>query len=248
MTDTPTQDVTLDRLSTEPLFTQVEKSLNSAIETGRFLPGEQIPTEPELAEMYGVSRITIRRAISELCQHGILVKRQGKGTFVQERKMSRKIEHITSFTESCKASGMTPTAAVMRREVLRSLPSEIPGRPELQNGRILYIKRIHYADGAPVMIENNYYPLPRYEFLMPEPLEGSLFETLAEHGVEIGGSENSYIDAIGATSEQASLLSILVGEPLFMFYREMLDEQGELIYVGLQHIVASRYRFAYDVK
>ena len=75
MVNAPKDDIALDKNSMEPLFAQVEKSLSAAITAGRFLPGERIPTEPELADMYGVSRITIRRAIDELCQHGMLVKR-----------------------------------------------------------------------------------------------------------------------------------------------------------------------------
>lgn len=241
-------EIPLDRMSAEPLFAQVANSLNLTISSGEFAAGERIPTEPELAQIYGVSRITIRRAIDELCQHGILVKRHGKGTFVRERKMSRKIEHIASFSESCRASGMVPTATVMKRELLKSVPANIAERKEFAGKQILYIQRIHYADGAPVMIENNYYPYPRYEFLMSEPLEGSLFETLAEHGIEVAGSENSYIDAIGATRAHAAHLSVIVGDPLFMFYREMLDSEGELIYVGRQYISGSRYRFRYDAK
>ena len=243
MVNAPKDDIALDKNSMEPLFAQVEKSLSAAITAGRFLPGERIPTEPELADMYGVSRITIRRAIDELCQHGMLVKRQGKGTFVRERKMARKIEHSASFSEACIASGMVPTAAVMKREILKSAPSEISSRPEFDHDKILYIQRSHYADGSPIMIENNYYPYSRYEFLMSEPLDGSLFTTLAAHGIEIGDSENSYIDAIAATRGQAALLSVLVGDPLFLLYREMLDKNGHLIYVGRQHIAASRYRF-----
>lgn len=233
-------------MSMEPLFAQVAKSLNSAISSGEFAAGERVPTEPELAQIYGVSRITIRRAIDELCQHGILVKRHGKGTYVRESKMTRKIEHIASFSESCKASGMVPTATVMERELLRSVPANISDRKEFAGNQVLYIQRIHYADGTPIMIENNYYPYPRYKFLMSEPLEGSLFEALAAHGIEVAGSENSYIDAIAATRTQAEHLSIIVGDPLFMFYREMLDREGELIYVGRQYISGSRYRFRYD--
>ena len=73
MVNAPKDDIALDKNSMEPLFAQVEKSLSAAITAGRFLPGERIPTEPELADMYGVSRITIRRAIDELCKHGMLV-------------------------------------------------------------------------------------------------------------------------------------------------------------------------------
>ena len=87
----PNPEISLERTSTKPLFAQVAQSLNTSIASGGFRPGQQIPTEPELAATYGVSRITVRRAIEELCQHGLLIKRQGKGTFVRESKTARKI-------------------------------------------------------------------------------------------------------------------------------------------------------------
>lgn len=238
--------IPLERVGTEPLFAQVASALATAIASGELVPGQQIPTEPELSRVYGVSRITVRRSIDELCQRGMLVKRHGKGTFVRGGKVAPKINHISSFSESCRASGMTPSAAVLKREIVGSVPPEIADRPEFANRRISYIQRIHFADGTPVMIENNYYPLPRFEFLMAETLEDSLFETLAKHGVEVGGSENSYVDAVSATRETASHLALLVGDPLFLFYREMLDSDGELLYVGRQFFAGSRYRFRYD--
>lgn len=241
-------DTLLDRMSTKPLFAQVEQSLNAAVTSGQFKSGERIPTEPELAEAFGVSRITIRRAIDELSNHGVLIKRQGKGTFVREQKVARKIEHIASFSESCRANGMEPTAAVLKRLVLPSLPDGLSERPALHAGDVLYIQRIHYADGTPIMVENNYYPLPAYEFLTTAPLEGSLFQTLAEHGVQVAGSENSYIDAIAAPRSESALLDIPVGDPVFVFNTEKLDNHGELIYVGRQSIAASRYRFLYDAQ
>ena len=244
----PNPEISLERTSTKPLFAQVAQSLNTAIASGGFRPGQQIRTEPELAATYGVSRITVRRAIEELCQHGLLIKRQGKGTFVRESKMARKIEHISSFSESCRASGMVPSAEVLRRELLDSPPPDASGDVDFDGEPILYIQRVHYADGVPIMIENNYYPHSRFHFLVSLDLRGSLFEALADHGITVGGSRNSYIDAMGATEVQAQLLNILVGEPIFFFYREMLDDRGALIYVGRQHITASRYRFNYDAK
>lgn len=239
------RETIIDRFSSEPLFTQVEHALNSAIGEGILEPGERLPSEPELSEYFEVSRITIRRAVSELCEQGALIKRQGKGTFVRERKMSRKIEHVASFTESCLASGMCPSAVVKRREVLKSPPVDLSTRSEITKESVLYIQRMHFADGIPIMIENNYYPYSRFQFLMSEPLESSLFASLREHNVIVSGSENSYIDAIAANRDQAEQLSVLTGDPLFVLYLEMLDQNGDLIYVGRQHIVANRYRFAY---
>lgn len=239
-------DTELDHVSSQPLFSQVKAAILETIRRGDTKPGERIPPEPQLAETYGVSRITVRRAISDLCTTGYLVKRQGKGTFVKDRRVSRKIEHIASFTESCLASGMTPTARVTHRESVSALPMPVTPSTEFSTEGYLYIQRIHYADGTAVMIENNYYPRPRFDFLDDEPLEGSLFRTLGAHGIRICRGANSYLDADIASRETAEQLDILAGDPIFVFGREMLDSEGRLIYIARQLIAASRYRFVYD--
>lgn len=87
----------LNTTSDIPLFKQLKNDLLEQIKKGIYISGQQIPTETELSELYHVSRITIRRAITELCNEGVLIKKQGKGTFVKERKIFRKLEHTLSF-------------------------------------------------------------------------------------------------------------------------------------------------------
>ena len=93
----------LDKESTVSLYIQLMHVIKEQIHNGTYLEGEQIPTEGELSKMYNISRITIRRAIEELCQQGYLKKIQGKGTFVEAPKIYRKLEQDNniSFTEAC---------------------------------------------------------------------------------------------------------------------------------------------------
>lgn len=97
----------LDKKSTVSLYIQLMHVIKEQIHNGTYLEGEQIPTEGELSKMYNISRITIRRAIEELCQQGYLKKIQGKGTFVEAPKIYRKLEQDNniSFTEACKLKG-----------------------------------------------------------------------------------------------------------------------------------------------
>jgi GntR family transcriptional regulator len=74
-----------------PLYQQVKEDIKAAIENGRYKPQEKIPAEPELSAEYSVSRITVRRAIEELCSEGYLVKMQGRGTFVSSPRIHRKM-------------------------------------------------------------------------------------------------------------------------------------------------------------
>ena len=74
-----------------PLYQQIKEDIKSAIERGKYKPQEQIPTEPELSAEYSVSRVTVRRAVEELCSEGYLVKMQGRGTFVSTPRIHRKM-------------------------------------------------------------------------------------------------------------------------------------------------------------
>lgn len=105
----------LDKESTVSLYIQLMHVIKEQIHNGTYLEGEQIPTEGELSKMYNISRITIRRAIEELCQQGYLKKIQGKGTFVEAPKIYRKLEQDNniSFTEACKLNGCTSSSHVI---------------------------------------------------------------------------------------------------------------------------------------
>lgn len=233
--------------SSEPLFLQVQKDLASKIQAGDYPAGNKLPNELQLAEQYGVGRITVRRAISELADQGMLVKRQGKGTFIREHRIFRKIEHTTSFSEACRMNGLKATSKIIVHEVL-PLPSEsFPDSLKFSGDSVLHIQRLRLANDTPVTIEDNFYTLPRLDFLLNEDLESSsLFKVFRKHGIEIPCFENSYIETAKATLSQASLLSIPVGDPLFFFHEEALDKNDSLLFVGNQHIAGSRYRFYYD--
>lgn len=99
--------------STEHLYEIVKMDLRTGVLDGSFPPDTRIPSEVELMDRYGVSRITVRHAINELVQEGYLVKRHGTGTFVLPRKHDRHVVSINSFTMDCLASGLTPRTEVL---------------------------------------------------------------------------------------------------------------------------------------
>lgn len=233
--------------STIALFEQIETDLKEKIKDGIYQPGQKIPTEAELIEAYGVSRITIRRAIEDLTKEGILIKKQGKGTFVQEKKIIRKISHTISFTEACNLSSMVASSYVSMRKVLQPGELDIQESDLFSGESVVYIQRVRMADGVPVICENNYYPYSRFAFLLNESLDGSLYQLLEKkYNICVGNAQNSYIDATYAGKEIAEILDIASSEPIFLMSTEMYDTKNELIHVGKQYIVGSRYRFYLD--
>jgi len=229
------------------LFEQIKADIKEKISTGVYEAGAKIPTESELIDLYNVSRITVRRAINDLSREGILNKKQGKGTFVQEKKITRKISHAQSFTQACKACGMTPMSIITERQIIPIADLDISEKDLLGGSLAVFIQRVRYANGTPVLCENNYYPYPRFAFLMDEDLSGSLYDLLEKkYHIKIGSPKNSYIDVKNAGLKSGKLLSITASEPAFLLSTEMYDTTNQLIHIGKQVIVGSRYRFYLD--
>ncbi|HFJ8521870.1 TPA: GntR family transcriptional regulator, partial [Enterococcus faecium] len=108
----------LDTNAQLPLYLQLKEILKNKINTGEYPENTKIPAESELIESYEVSRITVRKAVEELVEEGYLLKKQGKGTFVNRHKVFRKIEYVMGFSESCKSNGFTPTSIVLERKII----------------------------------------------------------------------------------------------------------------------------------
>lgn len=105
----------LNKNSIQPLYKQLMDIITQQIKNGTYKPGEKIPPEPELADLYHVSRITVRRTVEELCTQGYLIKHQGKGTFVKSPMIFRKFESQKnmSFSESCRQNDRIPESHVL---------------------------------------------------------------------------------------------------------------------------------------
>lgn len=237
----------LDRNSTTSLFIQIENDIRNRIEDGTYKTGDKIPTENELIALYDVSRITIRRAVQDLTEEGVLIKKQGKGTFIQGRKIQRKIRHTISFTQSCQQSGMIAGCLVTKREVLATDTLDLKEKDLFGDDRVIHIQRVRTANDVPVICENNYFAYSHYAFLLDEPLNESLYALLASrYDIQVGAPRNSYIDLAAADPSLAAMLKVTSGEPLFLLSTEIYDTREQLIHVGKQFIVGSRYRFYLD--
>ena len=199
----------LDSGNEMPLYQQLKEEIKGKITDNTFPYGSKIPTETELSEIFQVSRITVRRAIQELCQENYLVKKQGKGTFVKHAKVARKIKYLLGFSKSCEANGMVPSRKVIKREIVE-LSDEDAKTMGLEAGsHAVSIERINLADGVPIMYEINLFPYQKFAFLLEEPLDGSLFELLEKkcHTI-VSYSNNSYLDLARASGRIAKELRV----------------------------------------
>lgn len=229
-----------------PLYQQVKEDIKTAIENGKYKTKERIPSEQELSAEYSVSRITIRRAVEELCGEGYLTKMQGRGTFVSSPRIHRKISasnRLESFTKSCQDNGMTAGAKLLDRKIVPARQDESEFLGLAPDELLLYIQRLRTADNLPVFIENIFLPYTHYKDLMNMSLENnSIFSVIADVcGQQVSDTSRRTIEIARASAEQAQQLSVPLGEPLLHLNCYFVDQNGRPICIGRQYYIGSRY-------
>ena len=224
-----------------PLYVQLMEELETSIRNGVYKPGDKIMTEAEMAKEYGVSLITVRKAVGSLMEKGLVVRKQGKGTFVTKPKYSRNMKKLQSFTEMCEKMGVKPGAQVLENRLIMA-DKKVADRLGIEPGsNVVYISRLRLADGEPVQVEKSYFPL-KYAFLLEEDLNnGSMFECLKEKaGAKVASSEKM-IELCRATAEEAALMDVKKGDYLLFVKSTAYDENGEPMYAGIQLINGDRF-------
>ena len=229
-----------------PLYQQIKDDIKSAIEQGKYRPKEQIPTEPELSAEYSVSRVTVRRAVEELCSEGYLIKQQGRGTFVSSPRIHRKFSvssQAVSFTKTCQEYGMTAGARVLERKIVPVREDEKTFWNCGDDTLLLYIQRVRTADSQPVFLENLFLPYDQFKTLMQADWENrSAFDLIASvSGRRVVNTLRRSIEALRATPEQSSLLSVPVGDALLHLNCYFIDHENHPLCIGRQYYVGSRY-------
>lgn len=198
-----------------PMYEQVINVIKDEIQRGVFKPQSKIPTEPELSERFGVSRITIRRAIEELCKQGIVEKKQGKGTFVTASKFVRNMDQAPmSFTEVCRANGTKAAAKIIEAGIVTPEDPYVINTLGLKPGEnAVRIFRLRYAGDEPLVLEDNYFPM-EYSYLLGIDLENdSLYRYLREEKhIELQRS-NTRVRIIKADAKLAKILGVPKNSP-----------------------------------
>jgi GntR family transcriptional regulator len=221
-----------------PLYFQIRENLLAEIRSGRVKPGDSLLSEHQLSTQLGVSRMTARQALHSLCSLGVAYCRQGKGTFVSKNKFQIDFRHVQSFTEQMKALGFSVSSKLLSLGVIRSAPEIAAVLRVAPQSEIVRLQRLRMANAQPMAIELTY--LPRH--LCPDIVEqfkpgDSLYETLARrYGIHIQVADET-VEAGLASVEDARLLRIRKGSPLFLFTRVTYRDDGQPI-----EYVESRYR------
>ena len=231
----------LEKTSQSPLYQQLMQRLRGEIGAGAYAAGARIPSEQELTERYGVSRVTVRKALAELTQDGLLVRRQGKGTFVAGKRLSRDLHSITSFSQACRQVGKTAHTRLLHVQRVPLLDADAEKLGLSSGGEGIEVARVRLADDEPVMLETNLFP-PEYAFLLEEKPDGSLYELLQRHGLEPSHAEH-FISLGHAAAQVSRCLDVPEGEAVLLLDEIVYDQRQNPMHLSRQWIRGDKFTF-----
>jgi GntR family transcriptional regulator len=222
-----TMRTTTGKGMTRPVHMSIHDDLRIRLSAGEWAPGERLPSEADLAARYGVARMTIRQALGALASEGMVVRRQGLGTFAAEVLPSRTTNTLMSFTEEMKRHGHD-----VQTRVIEALVDEPPlaASEALQLGQCsvaVLIRRLRTVNGSPVVVQSSWLPFARFAGLVSQPLlDGSLYAMLeSSYGVHIALARQT-ITAGPVDDYHASLLGLKPGDPVLLTVRTTYDSSN----------------------
>jgi GntR family transcriptional regulator len=234
----------IDPKSLQPLYKQLYQIIINDINNGVYHPGDKLPSEDALQEKFGVSRVTVRKAIQVLVEDEMLLRIHGKGTFVTEGRFSETIFSGGSFTDTCLRMGVTPKTHVLCREIQRA-KQRIAKKLSIETGaEIIYIQRLRQIDGVPCILEQDYFPLT-LRFLLDVEIENkSIFGIIKEKIGLLPKIFEDHFEVRYAAKDEAKLLEC---EPDTALLRvdQMISKNGfGILYYNEQLIRSDRYTYA----
>jgi GntR family transcriptional regulator len=217
----------IDHHSKLPLYELIEQNFRELILSGQINSGDPIPPESKLVEDYGVSRMTLRRALENLSRQGWIVRRQGIGTYAQKPVVTRIAPSKLSFTEQMRAIGRIPTSRLIGIKIIPAAP-EIANYLNISPGDpVSEIVRVRLADEEPILLEHTYLSQTRFPDINDiTTLEsGSLYETLrASYGVNVV-TMDQILEPVFLEAKHAALLEAEPGSPAI--YSEVIAYSGD---------------------
>ena len=231
----------LNTESYSPLYKQLMQKLRADIHSGVYPVHSRIPSEQELCDTYQVSRVTVRKALSELTQEGLLKRHQGKGTFVGIPRIQKDLRNVNSFHDACRMMGCAPGTRVLHAQWVHPEEADRTALGCGEGEQVVEIVRLRLADGMPVMLETNRFP-PAYAWLLEADVSGSLYALLGEKGVEARQAIHE-VSLCYATPAQAKALEIASGDALLCLREVIYDQFGHPLHTSHQVIRGDRFTF-----
>jgi GntR family transcriptional regulator len=233
----------LEEQGRAPLYQQLQRALRDAIAGNRLAADEALPPERDMAEEFGVSRITVRKALDALVAEGLLNRRQGAGTFVAAR-VEKSFSKLSSFSEDMISRGRRPESVWLSRSVGAVTPEESLTLGLSPGSQVYRFNRIRYADGSPMALE--YSTVPGFSLPSENAVEESLYEALDKYGSRPARALQR-LRAVLFTAERARLLGVPDGSPGLLIERRGFLRDGRPVEFTQSYYRGDAYDFVAEL-
>lgn len=234
----------LNEQDAQPLYKQLVQALKDDINSGKYPEGSRLPSEQELSALYQVSRITVRSALKELSEQAMVVRKQGKGTYVGPKKLKRNLSLATSFTQACREMGKKPGAKMVSAGLEEATQADREALDLPEGAEVVCLRRLRYADGVPISVEEDRFPA-RYAFLLDEDLEDTSLLDLLEKKYDITFYDvHRTIELVYAPHPIAKLLDCPGRTPMLYIISTALEVRSNAPgQRSLQYIIGENFKF-----
>ena len=231
-----------------PRYYEIEQALRARV--AKLAPGDPLPSDAELCEQFGVSRMTARNAMAQLVQAGIVQRIPGRGTFVAQQPVHRQAGSLISFSDEMRRRGRRPSSRLLTRGTRPGTGAETMSLGLRSGSEVAELVRLRLADEEPIAIEASAFAPRLAAVLEGSDLEGgSLFDTLVGAG-HVPTAGRASLVAEAATAADARHLGVKRGGPLLVERRLIFDQSGRPLELTESRYAADRYALevSFDVE
>ena len=232
-----------------PRHEQLSDWLRTRIADGTYEPDEQLPSEHALCDQFDVSRVTVRRALQTLESEGLIYRKQGLGSFVQDQRMRSGLVRLTDFAEDMAQAGIASASRILRNEQVDA-PDAVAAKLGVEPGTAVHrLDRVRLGDGDPIAFDHTWLPLDYAALIEPYDLtEHTIYSILeTEHGIEVRRGRYR-IEAANAPDRVAEALNIPPEQAVLLISRLSLDADDAPIYYQQRHYRTDRVAYELELE
>ena len=217
----------LNRESAIPLYIQLADIIRRKIQSGEWKPDQKIPSENEINQLYGLSRMTARQVLARLVDEGLLFRIQGKGTFVARQKISTRSPSYQGIREQLEQQGYATTTEVLSQQVVEA-DARVATALELTEGTpVVSISRLRRVEGTPLSLHESFVPLRLAPLLVGADLAVEQLCAVLDREYELTMSNvRETLETTAASASTAKLFSMRSGTPLLLLEQRVSTEQS----------------------
>jgi GntR family transcriptional regulator len=233
-----------DTKDNSPLYMQIARKLSDDVRNGRYQVDQALPSERTLSELLNVSRVTARKAIDQLVEQGLVVRRRGSGNYIAPR-IEQPLSNLTSFSEQLQQRGYKPGSRWLKRAIVSASADEQMSLALSPNSKVARLERLRLADDVVMAYEVSV--LPQSVVPRPEAIGDSLYQFLESCG-KAPVRALQHIRAMNAAGELARQLDVAEGQAVLFITRIAYLESGEAVELTHSYCRSDHYDFVAEMR